>query len=386
MEQLVTSNFKLGIIAGGQLGKMLALAASNWDVKTYILDPKEDCPAANICTHFTKGNYNDYNTVYEFGKKVDMITFDIENINIEALLKLKSEGKRIFPEPEILKIIQDKGAQKEFYRDHQIPTSGFLLLDSRQEILNAVSNKTISIPFVQKLRTSGYDGKGVQVIRSEKDLDMLMEGSSLIEEMVEIEKEIAVIVARNTKGEVKTFPTVEMEFNPNANLVERLICPAHIDEKVDIQAQAIATKVIENFKMTGILAVEMFLTKTGTILVNEIAPRPHNSGHHTIESCITSQYEQHLRAILGFPLGDTSIKMPSVMINLLGEKDHSGNVKYEGLTECMAISGVKIHIYGKKDTQPFRKMGHVTVLDRSIDSAKEKAKKVSSILKVRSWN
>ncbi len=386
MEQLVTSNFKLGIIAGGQLGKMLALAASNWDVKTYILDPKEDCPAANICTHFTKGNYKDYNTVYEFGKKVDMITFDIENINIEALLKLKSEGKRIFPEPEILKIIQNKGAQKEFYRDHQIPTSGFLLLDSRQEIQNAVSNKTISIPFVQKLRTSGYDGKGVQVIRSEKDLNMLMEGSSLIEEMVEIEKEIAVIVARNTKGEVQTFPTVEMEFNPNANLVERLICPAHIDEKLDKQAQFIAQQVIENFQMTGILAVEMFLTKTGMLLVNEIAPRPHNSGHHTIESCITSQYEQHLRAILGFPLGDTSIKMPSVMINLLGEKDHSGNVKYEGLTECMAISGVKIHIYGKKDTQPFRKMGHVTVLDRSIDSAKEKAKKVSSILKVRSWN
>lgn len=386
MEQLVTSNFKLGIIAGGQLGKMLALAASNWDVKTYILDPKEDCPAANICTHFTKGNYKDYNTVYEFGKKVDMITFDIENINIEALLKLKSEGKRIFPEPEILKIIQDKGAQKEFYRDHQIPTSGFLLLDSRQEIQNAVSNKTISIPFVQKLRTSGYDGKGVQVIRSEKDLNMLMEGSSLIEEMVEIEKEIAVIVARNTKGEVQTFPTVEMEFNPNANLVERLICPAHIDKKLDKQAQFIAQQVIENFQMTGILAVEMFLTKTGMLLVNEIAPRPHNSGHHTIESCITSQYEQHLRAILGFPLGDTSIKMPSVMINLLGEKDHSGNVKYEGLTECMAISGVKIHIYGKKDTQPFRKMGHVTVLDRSIDSAKEKAKKVSSILKVRSWN
>ncbi|MCK6648209.1 MAG: 5-(carboxyamino)imidazole ribonucleotide synthase [Bacteroidia bacterium] len=386
MEQLVTSNFKLGIIAGGQLGKMLALAASNWDVKTYILDPKEDCPAAHICTNFTKGNYNDYDIIYEFGKKVDMITFDIENINIDALLKLKAEGKRIFPEPEILKVIQDKGAQKEFYRDHQIPTSGFQLLNSKQEILNAISNKSISIPFVQKLRTSGYDGKGVEVIRSEKDLEKLMEGSSLIEEMVDIEKEIAVIVARNTKGEVKTFPTVEMEFNPNANLVERLICPAHIDEKIDKQAQEIAKKVIENFQMTGILAVEMFITKTGVLLVNEIAPRPHNSGHHTIESCITSQYEQHLRAILGFPLGDTSIKMPSVMINLLGEKGHSGNVKYEGLTECMAISGVKIHIYGKKDTQPFRKMGHVTVLDRSIDSAKEKAKKVSSILKVKSWN
>lgn len=386
MEQLVTSDFKLGIIAGGQLGKMLALAASNWDVKTYILDPKEDCPASSICTNFTKGDYLNYDTVYDFGKKVDMITFDIENINIDALIKLKSEGKHIYPEPEILKIIQDKGSQKEFYSTHQLPTSSYKLLKSKEEILDALSNKGIQIPFVQKLRTSGYDGKGVEVIRSEKDINKLMEGDSLIEEMVAIEKEIAVIVARNTKGEIKSFPTVEMEFNPSVNLVERLICPASIDEQTNKKAQEIAIEVIEKFQMTGILAVEMFVTKKGEVLVNEIAPRPHNSGHHTIESCITSQYEQHLRAILGFPLGDTSIKMPSVMINLLGENGYAGNVKYEGLTECMAMSGIKIHIYGKKETKPFRKMGHVTVIDQSIDSAKEKAKKVSSILKVKSWN
>ncbi|MBL7883445.1 MAG: 5-(carboxyamino)imidazole ribonucleotide synthase [Bacteroidia bacterium] len=386
MEQLVTSQFKLGIIAGGQLGKMLALAASNWDIKTYILDPKEDCPASTICTHFIKGNYLDYDTVYEFGKKVDMITFDIENINIDALIKLKAEGKKIFPEPEILKVIQDKGSQKEFYQKHQIPTSKFQLLNSKEEILNALSNKSIRIPFVQKLRTSGYDGKGVETIRSKQAIAKLMEGNSLIEEMVDIDKEIAVIVARNTKGEIKTFPTVEMEFNSTVNLVERLICPANINEQIDKEAQAIAKQIIESFKMTGILAVELFVTKKGEVLVNEIAPRPHNSGHHTIESCITSQYEQHLRAILGFSLGDTSIKIPSVMINLLGEQNYSGDVKYEGLTECMAINGIKIHIYGKRETKPFRKMGHVTVLDHSIDSAKEKAKKVSSILKVKSWN
>jgi len=386
MEQLVTSNFKLGIIAGGQLGKMLALAASNWDVKTFILDPKDDCPAATICTQFTKGNYHDYDTVYEFGKQVDMITFDIENINIEALIKLKNEGIRIYPEPEILKVIQDKGTQKEFYEKHAISTSDFKLFNSKEEIIDALNKKNIHFPFVQKLRTSGYDGKGVEVIRSEKDINKLMEGGSLIEEMVDIEKEIAVIVARNTKGEIKSFPTVEMEFNANANLVERLICPANISQQFDQEAQKIAKNVIEKFNMTGILAVEMFVTKKGEVLVNEIAPRPHNSGHHTIESCITSQYEQHLRAILGFPLGDTSIKMPSVMINLLGENGYSGHVKYEGLTECMGMSGIKIHIYGKKETKPFRKMGHVTVIDQSIDSAKEKAKKVSSILKVKSWN
>jgi 5-(carboxyamino)imidazole ribonucleotide synthase len=386
MEQLVTSNFKLGIIAGGQLGKMLALAASNWDVKTFILDPKDDCPAATTCTQFIKGNYNDYDTVYKFGKQVDMITFDIENINIDALIKLKAEGLKIYPEPEILKVIQDKGTQKEFYKKHFIPTSAFKLFNNKEEIIDAINKNDIHFPFVQKLRTSGYDGKGVEVIRTKNAISKLMDGPSLIEDMVEIDKEIAVIVARNTKGEIKTFPTVEMEFNANANLVERLICPANINSSLDEEAQKIAKNVIEKFSMTGILAVEMFITKDGNILVNEIAPRPHNSGHHTIESCITSQYEQHLRAILGFPLGDTSIKMPSVMINLLGENNYSGEVKYEGLTECMAMSGIKIHIYGKKETKPFRKMGHVTVLDQSIDSAKEKAKKVSSILKVKSWN
>ncbi|MBL0330017.1 MAG: 5-(carboxyamino)imidazole ribonucleotide synthase [Bacteroidetes bacterium] len=385
MEQLVTSDFKLGIIAGGQLGKMLALAASNWDLKTYILDPNENCPASTICTNYTKGDYNDYATVYEFGKKVDMITFDIENINTEALLQLKKEGKRIFPEPEILKLIQDKGLQKQFFQEHTIPSSAFQLFTSKDEILTAIEAGTLQLPFVQKLRTSGYDGKGVEVINSEVDLPRLMEGASLIEAKVKVKKELAVIVARNSKGEMKSFPMVEMEFNQEANLVERLICPSSEPLPIQEKAKALAEQIISNLQMTGILAVEFFLDESDQLYVNEVAPRTHNSGHHTIESCITSQYEQHLRSILGFALGSTEIKIPSVMINLLGEKNEYGKVKYEGLTESMAIEGIKIHIYGKKETTPYRKMGHVTILDKSIDAAKLKAKKVSETLKVKAW-
>lgn len=385
MEQLVTSDFKLGIIAGGQLGKMLALAASNWDLKTYILDPNENCPASTICTNYTKGDYNDYTTVYEFGKKVDMITFDIENINTEALIQLKKEGKRIFPEPEILKLIQDKGLQKQFFREHTIPSSAFQLFTSKDEILTAIASGKLHLPFVQKLRTSGYDGKGVEVISSEADLPRLMEGSSLVEAKVNVKKELAVIVARNSKGEMKSFPMVEMEFNQEANLVERLICPSGEPLPIQEKAKELAEKIISNLQMTGILAVEFFLDESNQLYVNEVAPRTHNSGHHTIESCITSQYEQHLRSILGFSLGSTEIKIPSVMINLLGEKNEYGKVKYEGLTESMGIEGTKIHIYGKKETKPYRKMGHVTILDKSIDAAKLKAKKVSETLKVKSW-
>ena len=386
MEQLVTSNFKLGIIAGGQLGKMLALAASNWDVKTYILDPDEHCPASTICTNYTKGNYNDYETVYQFGKNVNMLTFDIENINTDALLQLKKEGTIIYPEPEILKLIQDKGLQKQFYKEHSIPTSDFNLFETKGQILEAIESKKIKFPFVQKLRTSGYDGKGVEVINTKDDLNKLMEGKSLIEEKVEIKKEVSIIIARNTKAEIKSFPMVEMEFNHEANLVDRLICPSNESDQIQKQATEIAHDIITKLGMTGILAVEFFIDKSGKLVVNEIAPRTHNSGHHTIESCITSQYEQHLRSILGFPLGSTEIKIPSVMINLLGEKNETGLVKYEGLTETMSIEGTKIHIYGKKETKPFRKMGHVTVLDKSIEKAKLKAKKVSETLKVKSWN
>lgn len=386
MEQLVTSNFKLGIIAGGQLGKMLVLAASNWDVKTFVLDPDPACSASAVCTQYVQGQFSDFETVLNFGRKVDMVTFDIESINIDALIQLKSEGIKVYPEPEVLRVIQDKGLQKEFYLSKGIPSSAFRLFASKSEIVDAVNNGSLELPFVQKLRTSGYDGKGVEVIRDNSEIPKLMEGASLVEDKVAIAKEVAVIVARNTFGKVKTFPLVEMEFNHEANLVERLICPSSEPQHIHAKAAELAKQIISELGMTGILAVEFFVGVDGSLLVNEVAPRPHNSGHHTIESCITSQYEQHLRAIFGFPLGSTEIKIPSVMINLLGEKNHTGLVKYEGLTECMSIEGTKIHIYGKRETKPFRKMGHATVLDRSIESAIAKSKKVCELLKVKSWN
>ncbi|MEW6508685.1 MAG: 5-(carboxyamino)imidazole ribonucleotide synthase [Bacteroidota bacterium] len=385
MEQLVTSEFKLGIIAGGQLGKLLVLAASNWDVKTYILDNDEHCSASTVCTKFVKGNPTDFNAVYQFGKMVDMLTFEMENINIDALLKLKEEGKIINPDPSILQIVQDKGLQKEFYKKNSIPTSSFVLFESRNEIIKKVENGDLQIPFVQKIRTGGYDGRGVAIIRTSNDLNKLFDASSIVENYVDVKKEISVIVARNQNGEVKSFPVVEMEFNKDKHLVEELICPALLDDIITDRATEIANRLVIDFKLCGLLAVEMFVDTKNNVWVNEIAPRPHNSGHHTIESCITSQYEQLLRAIFNFPLGDTLIKNPSVMINLLGEPGFDGKVKYEGLTECMKIDGVKIHLYGKKFTKPYRKMGHITILSSSIDEARKKAEIVKQKIKVKSW-
>jgi 5-(carboxyamino)imidazole ribonucleotide synthase len=363
---------------------MLVLAASNWDVKTYILDTDDHCPASTCCTSFVKGNQLVYDDIISFGNKVDMITFEIENVNIEALRKLKAEGKKIFPDPDALAIIQDKGLQKEFYQNNQIPSPQFFLFKNKAEIIAATEKGTITFPFVQKLRRGGYDGKGVAIIKSENDIKNLLEGASLIEDIIDIQAEISVIVARNKNGEVKCFPVVEMEFN-EANLVEKLICPSSLDEKILRQANEIATHLISSFNLCGLLAVEMFVDKTNVVWVNEIAPRPHNSGHHTIESVVTSQFEQLLRAIFNFPLGSTQLKMPSVMINLLGEPDYDGAVRYEGLTDCMDIEGVKIHLYGKKITKPYRKMGHVTVIATSIEEAKKKADIVKQKLKVKSW-
>jgi 5-(carboxyamino)imidazole ribonucleotide synthase len=383
MEQIITSDFKLGIISGGQLGKILALAASNWDVQTYVLDAAHDCSAAQVCTHLTQGSPLDYDTVLAFGNKVDMIALEVENVNIEALLELKKQGKRIFPDPDILRIIQDKGLQKEFYSTEKIPTSPYQLYENEADIREAIKKEEISLPFVQKMRTAGYDGKGVKLVRTNEDLAELLSGPSVIEELTDIKKELAVIVARNTKGEISCFPTVEMVFNQDVNLVEELICPADISEEIKAQAEQLSLKVAEKLNFEGILAVELFLTHDNELLVNEVAPRPHNSGHHTIEGTITSQYEQYLRAIFGFPLGDTAIQLPSVMLNLLGEPNYSGKVKYEGVAESMALSGVKIHIYGKKETRPFRKMGHVTIMDKDIKQALVKANQVKQILKVK---
>ncbi len=385
MEQLVTSDFKLGIIAGGQLGKMLTMAANNWDVKTYILDDDPHCPASTVCTNFVKGDRLNFDDVYNFCKMVDMVTFEMENINVEALKKAKLENIRVHPDPLALEIIQDKGQQKEYFKKHNIPTSAFTLSSGKNEILAAIKDGTLNYPFVQKLRKGGYDGKGVAIIRSKDDLNLMLEGASVVEEFIDFQKEIAVIAARNRKGEIKCFPPVEMEFNREANLVEQLICPSTLDTFLSEQAIQIAEHVIAAFNICGLLAVEMFVDQQNNIWVNEIAPRPHNSGHHTIESIITSQYEQLLRAIFNFSLGSTRIKTPSVMINLLGEASHEGPVRYEGLTDAMAVEGVKIHLYGKKITKPFRKMGHVTVLASSVEEARHKAQIVKQKLKVTSW-
>jgi len=382
IEKLATSNLKLGIISGGQLGKMLIQEASKWAIATYILDPDPDCPAKRIATVHVEGDFLDFDTVYAFGKEVDILTYEMENINIEALIQLKKDGFNVVPDPEVLALIQDKGLQKEFYLKHDIPTSSFHCYESIAEIQSAIEEKEIAYPFVQKLRKGGYDGHGVALINNEEKT--LFEGASLVEKKVEIEKEIAVIVARNASGEVRCFPTVEMTFDEQTNLVEDLFCPANISAEDVKIAEDLAVKIIEKLEMVGLLAVEFFIDKNGEILVNEVAPRPHNSGHHTIESVLTSQLEQMLRAILGLPLGSTKLIMPSVMLNLLGELGHTGEVYYEGLSEVLAMEGVKVHLYGKKDTRPSRKMGHVTVLSDSVENALEKANKVKSILKVKS--
>ncbi len=385
MHQITRSDLRLGIIAGGQLGKMLIQEASKWDVITYILDNEEQCPARGIANYYFKGSNLDYDAVYNFGQQVDILTFEMENINIEALRKLKEEGKKIVPDPEILALIQDKGKQKEFYVQHNIPTSPYLLYTNETDILEDINNGKISFPFVQKLCQGGYDGRGVAVINTKKDLHKLLKGTTIIEEKVDIDKEIAVIAARNQQGEIRCFPVVEMEFDAQANLVDKLICPSNITEKQTQEAIAIATQLTDNLQIEGLLAVELFVDKSGNIIVNEVAPRPHNSGHHTIESVVTSQFEQHLRAIFNLPLGSTQLKLPAVMVNVLGAEGYEGNVNYVGIPECMAIEGVKLHLYGKKITKPYRKMGHITIVDSSLDNALAKAEKVKQLIKVKSW-
>ncbi len=376
------SSLKLGILGGGQLGKMLISKTNQWGITTFVLDPDSNCSAASQCNTFIKGDFKNYDDVYSFGKLVDVITVEIENVNAEALIQLKKEGKTVFPEPDVLQTIQDKGLQKEFYKKHNLPSSDFLLFENVSEIKEAINTQKIKFPFVQKLRKSGYDGKGVVVIKNESKLNDLLEGTSIIESLVEIKKEISVIVARNAKGEIEAYPSVEMLFNPTANLVEYLISPSEISPQIEKTAANLAIKTIEGFGLTGILAVEMFLDNNDKLFINEVAPRPHNSGHQTIENCFTSQYEQHLRAILGLPLGSTNIIMPAIMLNLLGESGYTGLAQYKGLMDCLKIEGVNIHLYGKKETRPFRKMGHVTIIDKDLSSAKKKAEFVQKTLKI----
>ncbi len=371
-------DFKLGVLGGGQLGKMFIQEALNYNVQVCVLDPDKNAPCRLVAHEFQQGNFKDYQTVLYFGKDKNVLTIEIEHVNTDALKQLESDGVKVFPQPHILELIKDKGLQKQFYKENNIPTAPFFLVNSKAELKEYVQD----FPFMQKVRTGGYDGKGVHALKSESDIDNGFDAPSVLDKFVDFEKELSVIVARNESGEVVTYPIVELEFNPVANLVEYLKSPAIVSAEIENEAEALAKKVAEKLEIVGLLAVEFFLTKSGELLVNEVAPRTHNSGHQTIEGNVTSQFEQHMRAILNLPLGDTSIVQPSVMLNVLGEQGHTGIAKYENLEKIMAMPRVHVHLYGKYITKPFRKMGHVTITDSNLENAYEKAKKVNSILKV----
>jgi len=369
---------RLGMVGGGQLGRMFIQEAINFDVHVHVLDPDANAPCKYIAHSFTHGSLNDYDTLYNFGLDKDVLTVEIENVNIEALEALEKLGKKVFPQPRVLRIIKDKGIQKEFYKEHYIPTAPFQLTNNLEEIKQLATK----LPFVQKMRTGGYDGKGVQVIRTVSDFEHAFETPSVIEEMIPFEKEISIIVARNENGEMAVYPAVECEFSEEANLVEFLFAPANISTKTENKAIELAKSVIEKLEMVGILAVELFLTKDGSLLVNEIAPRPHNSGHHTIECNVTSQFEQHMRSVLNLPLGSTDIIQAGAMINLLGEKGYEGDVFYEGLEKFIGKPGVHPHIYGKAQTKSFRKMGHVTIAGKDLNQVKSLALEVKNGIRV----
>ena len=378
MEKGFSTNIKIGVLGGGQLGRMLQQKALDFGLDLAFIDPDSNAPCKEISSRFFKGDFKDFETVYSFGKTRDILTIEIEHVNVEALKKLEDEGVKVFPQPSIIKTIQDKGLQKVFYKENNIPTSDFYLIEGKEEILAFEEE----FPFMQKMRKGGYDGQGVTPIRSKEDLEKAFEVPSVLEKMVDFEKELSVIVSRNENGEVKSFPCVECEFNPEANLVEFLFSPATIPNEIEEKAQKIARSVIEKLEMVGILAVELFLTKDGDVLVNEIAPRPHNSGHQTIEGNYESQYGQLLRCLLNLPLGNTAIKRPSVMVNLLGEKGYMGKAIYDGIEKALAHPGVNLHLYGKAQTKPFRKMGHATIVNDSLNEAKTIAKKIQEDLKI----
>lgn len=373
----IGKSHSLAILGGGQLGRMFIQEAISYDVQVHIMENDENAPSAKIANSFTIGDITNFDDVYAFGKDKDVITVEIENVNIEALYKLESEGVEIYPQPHVLEMIKDKGLQKEFYIQNNIPTSPFNLVDkntTKSELINA-------IPFVQKLRTGGYDGKGVIVVKSENDLVNSFTNPSIREHLIPFEKELSVIVARNKNGETAVYPTVECEFN-EANLVAFLFSPANITSSIETKAQNLAIEVINKIGLIGILAVEFFLTTDGNLLVNEVAPRPHNSGHHTIECNVTSQFEQHMRSVLNMPLGSTETIQNGAMINLIGENGHTGPVFYEGINEIIKEKGVHVHIYGKDQTKPNRKMGHVTIASSTIEEAKSIANKIKSKIRV----
>ncbi|WP_019038226.1 5-(carboxyamino)imidazole ribonucleotide synthase [Psychroflexus tropicus] len=382
MKHYFSSNFKLGILGGGQLGKMMLYDTRKFDIQTYVMDPSPEAPSRIACDHFQVGDLMNYDKVVEFGKQVDILTFEIESINIEALKELEALGKKVYPSASTLEKIQNKGVQKQFYHSNTIPTADFYMISDKNSLKQKLSKGEITLPFVWKSTTGGYDGKGVSVIKTETDLNKIPDVECIVESLINFEKEIAVIVARSASGEIKTYPVVEMEFHPEANQVEYVLCPARIEKETARKARELAHLVSSRFEHVGLLAVEMFITITGDVLVNEVAPRPHNSGHFSIEASFTNQFEQHIRAILNLPLGSTENKSNSVMVNLVGDENHKGEVIYDGIEEIMKMPGVTPHIYGKKETRPFRKMGHVNIIHPVLNEARSIAEQVKSTIKV----
>ncbi len=368
---------KIAVLGGGQLGLMMIRSAIDFNIEVAILDPNPEAPCQKLAASFEVGDLNDFDTVYNFGKKYDLITIEIEQVNTQALQKLSDEGKKVYPQPHIIEMIQDKRIQKQFYKEHNIPTADFILTENLEEVLT----KADFLPAVNKVGKGGYDGKGVQLMREIADLQKGFDAPGLMEQLIDFEKEISVIVARNEQGEIKAFPPVELVFHPTANLVEYLLAPAQIEPSIAQKAIEIATSLTDGLEMIGLLAVEMFVTKNGEVLVNEIAPRTHNSGHQSIESNMTSQFEQHLRAILNWPLGDTSLIISSAMINLLGEEGHTGPAVCQGFEDVLRVDGCHMHLYGKKMTKPFRKMGHVTIRDKDMQQLMEKIDFVKKTIK-----
>jgi 5-(carboxyamino)imidazole ribonucleotide synthase len=378
-----SSDFKLGILGGGQLGKMLLQVTSRLSIKTNILDPSKDSPCKNLCNEFEIGNLMDFDSVYQFGKKCDLVTFEIEHVNIEALEKLESEGTKVYPSSKTLKIIQNKNLQKQFFIDNNIPTSDFWYFKSPKDFKNSFHKNQISFPCVWKKTKFGYDGYGVEIIKSIKQIDNLPNEEFIIEEFIPFEKELATTIVRNNSGDIQIFPLVQMDFNKESNQVEYVVCPAQVNREIKDLANALAMKVSKSFKHVGLLAIEMFLTKDNKILINEVAPRPHNSAHYSIEACENSQFQQHINSILNLKLGSCKSNSNAIMVNLVGEKGYSGPVIYQGIEKAMEQSNVSVHIYGKSNTKPNRKMGDVTVTDENLKNGLKKAKSIKNLIKVK---
>ncbi len=378
MEHFQPSEVKIGLLGGGQLGKMIIQEAINYNLNISILDPDKHAPCKHLVKEFVCGSFSDYQTVYDFGKDKHIVTIEIENVNTEALFDLEKIGVKVFPQPQVIETCKDKGLQKIFFQNNELPTSDFFLIDSK----NQISKYKDFFPFFQKLRVGGYDGKGVVKLTSVEKIEHAFDAPSVLEMQVEVLKEVSVIVNRNESGEVKCFPTVQCVFNPQAHLVDYLFSPSDLKSNKEQELKTLSIKIAQALNIVGTLAIEYFIKKDGTILINEMAPRVHNSGHQTIEANYVSQFEQHLRSILNMPLGDTSIVKPAVMLNVIGSENAEGPAKYDGMSNLTKYKGVYLHLYGKHITKPYRKMGHITIIDETIEAAKMKALSIKDIFKV----